>query len=198
MKKITLLGMVCLFLLSFVGCQGRQINLKAEETMSNTLLITRDKEAKVVYIEDFGQPYYNLDELKEYVTGQIDTFNNQGDGTIKLEDMLLRNGQAVMMLSFDSLGTYSQFSEDDAYLFSADQANEAEITLPDMFINAKDNSYVTKDIALEGKKLKVLVVNAPYDVIVNGRVKYYSQNATYKSKNSVQSAAEGMTVIIYK
>ncbi|MBP1754394.1 MAG: hypothetical protein H6Q59_792 [Firmicutes bacterium] len=44
----------------------------------------------------------------------------------------------------------------------------------------------------------MLVINEPYDIIVDGTIKYYSENATYVDDNKLQGAAEGMTIVVFK
>lgn len=199
MKKIAYLVILCTFVLSITGCTQKEITINAEEILVNTMLITPNKEAKVVYVEDFSEPYYNLAELEEYVKSQVDTFNKKNmSGKIVLDQIMLKNGQAVMQLSFDSIATYSEFSEDDAYAYSATETKEFASFGVDMFVNAKDGSYVTKDIALSGKKQDVLIINEAYDLIINGKIKYYSNNAILVDENRLQTKAGETTVVVYR
>jgi hypothetical protein len=41
-------------------------------------------------------------------------------------------------------------------------------------------------------------MNEPYEIIVDGTIKYYSENATYIDDNKVQGPAEGMSIVVFK
>jgi hypothetical protein len=70
--------------------------------------------------------------------------------------------------------------------------------LPSTLINAKNDSLASTEEILQNEKYKILVLNEPYNIVVDGKVKYYSENAVYVDENTIQGAAEGMTVVVFR
>jgi len=70
--------------------------------------------------------------------------------------------------------------------------------LPDHLVNVKNGSAVNTADVIQNEKLKILIVNEPFDVVVDGSILYHSDNAVIIDKNKLQGSAEGFTVIVYK
>jgi len=198
MKKV-LLYMFILF--SFVllnGCKKEEIFLSVDDVTANTFLIKRDGSLHVAIIEDFDKSYYNLSELNEFVAKEVDAYNEKaGSKEITIEKIELKNGKVVMILGYSKMAHYSAFNNMPAAYFGADTKDVA-LELPSQYLDAKKNEVVDKDTALKNGKNKVLVLYEPYEIIVEGDIKYYSENATLVDKNRIRSADENMTVVIYR
>ncbi|MBH1939458.1 hypothetical protein I5677_00960 [Mobilitalea sibirica] len=198
MKKITISIILLLFIISLTGCNKKEVNITAEDITSNTILVKSNGELQVAFVEDFDKSYYNLSELDEFVKKEISLYNQQaGSEEIEIKDLLLRDGKAIMLLTFSGMAHYSAFNDVSAAYFNADMDNVA-LSLPEQFISAKDGSLVDRDSAMNNGKYKVVVLYEPFDIIVEGSVKYYSENVTLAANNKVQSNSEDMTVVIYK
>ena len=102
-----------------------------------------------------------------------------------------------MILGYSKMAHYSAFNNMPAAYFGADTKDVA-LELPSQYLDAKKNEVVDKDTALKNGKNKVLVLYEPYEIIVEGDIKYYSENATLVDKNRIRSADENMTVVIYR
>ena len=198
MKKV-LLYMFILF--SFVllnGCKKEEIFLSVDDVTANTFLIKRDGSLHVAIIEDFDKSYYNLSELNEFVAKEVDAYNEKaGSKEITIEQLELKNGKVVMILGYSKMAHYSAFNNMPAAYFGADTKDVA-LELPSQYLDAKKNEVVDKETALKNGKNKVLVLYEPYEILVEGEIKFYSENATLVDKNKIRSTDENMTVVVFR
>ncbi|CRZ35054.1 hypothetical protein DFR55_11118 [Herbinix hemicellulosilytica] len=198
MKKVLLYLFILLSFVLMNGCKKEEIFLSVDDITANTFLLKRDGSLYVAIIEDFDKNYYNLSELNEFVAKEVNAYNEKAGGKeINIEKLELKNGRVVMILGYSKMAHYSAFNNMPAAYFGADTKDVA-LELPSQYLDAKKNEVVDKDTALKNGKNKVLVLYEPYEIIVEGDIKYYSENATLVDKNRIRSADENMTVVIYR
>lgn len=198
MKKLILCTIMLLFLVSAAGCSRKEIFITADVISENTMLAKVNGELQVATVEDFGKTYYKLSELEEFVKKEINLYNQKAGGeNVKIDNVLLRNGKALMLLTFSGMDHYSAFNNVSAAYFNGGIDNNPLI-MPENLVSTKDGSLKNTNEVISNSKYKVLVVNEPYNIIVDGTIKYYSDNATYGEKNTLKSAEEGMTIIVFK
>ncbi len=197
MKKYFFAAILLLSVLAVTGCSKKEINITAEDITVNTLLMKRNGTLQVAIVEDFAKDYYKLSELEEFVKEEINSYNQTVDSdAVTIEDLSLKNGKAVMMLGYTGMAHYSAFNKVSAAYYSADTKDVA-LELPDQYISAKNGDTVDRSTAIKNGKNRVLVIYEPYDIIVDGKVRYYSENATLEG-DIVKSSGEGVTVVIYE
>lgn len=199
MKKLVLFTTMLLLILGLAGCSKEEKSIDADEVSTNTLLARSNGELQVATVEDFDKSYYNLDELKAFVKNEIDTYNQKaGTGKVKMDDVRQQGNKVIMLLTYSGMDQYATFNKVTAAYFNGG-IGEVGLDLPTTLINTKNGSLASTQEIIQNKNYKILVLNnEAYDVIVDGNVKYYSENAVLKDDNKVQSAAEGMTVIVFK
>jgi hypothetical protein len=198
MKKFIFSTILLIFILSTVGCSKKEIYITAEDVSTNTMLVKRNGQLQVAIVEDFDKAYYKLSELEEFVKKEISSYNRIAGGEdVKIEELKLKDGKAVMLLGYTGMKHYASFNKVMAAYYTADTKDVA-LELPEQYVNAKNGSPVDRATAMKDDKLRVLVVYEPYDIIVDGSVKYYSNNATLGEDDIIHSADEGATVIIFK
>jgi hypothetical protein len=180
------------------GCRKEEIFITSDDIINDTMLIKRNGSMYVAIVEDFDKSYYNLSELNEFVTKEVNAYNNKvGSEEVTIEELELKNGKAVLILKYTKMAHYSAFNNMPAAYFSADTENVA-LELPTSYVDAKKDIMVDKDVAMKNDKNKVLVIYEPYEVIVEGKIKFYSDNAKYIDENKVSSNSEDMAVIIFR
>lgn len=196
MKKYFFAAILLLMILAVTGCSKKEINITAEDITTNTMLVKRNGTLQVAIVEDFSKEYYKLGELEEFVKKEISTYNQTaGNDAVTIKELSMKNGKAIMLLGYSGMAHYSAFNKVTAAYYSAD-TKDVSLELPDQFINAKNGTKVDRSTAFKNGKNRVLVVYEPYDIIVDGKVKYYSGNATM-AEDVVKSSGEGATVVIY-
>ncbi|HHU73692.1 MAG TPA: hypothetical protein GXZ28_03595 [Clostridiales bacterium] len=199
MKKLILCILFLLSFISITACRKKEeIVITAEDIRTNTLLAKNNGGLQVATVEDFDKTYYNYSELSEFVKKEVDTYNKKAGGDkITIDSLELREGKAILVLSFSGMDQYCNFNETSAAYFNGGAEN-IPIDLPTTLVRAKDGERTDTAEVLRNKKYKILVIQEPFDILVNGKVMFYSDNAQLLEENKVKSMGEDMTVIVFK
>ena len=198
MKKLFLCIILLLFLSGAAGCRKEEVFISSENLTADTLLAKSNGVLQVATMEDFDKTYYNLNELEGFITKEIDAYNQKaGDKKITVDEVRLHSGRAIMLLTYSGMDQYAAFNDATAAYFNGG-ISEVPLNLPATLVTAKNGSLASTQEILQDDKLKILVLNEPYDIMVDGTIKYYSEGATYVDKNKVQGAQEGMTIVVFK
>lgn len=198
MKKALLYTMAFFSLLILAGCSKKEIIINTDDVTANTMLVKRNGSLYVAIVEDFDKSYYNLTELNEFVSKEVNAYNQKvGSDEVTIEKLELKNGKAVMILKYSKMAHYSAFNNIPAAFYSADTKNVA-LELPEQYVDARKNKEVSKEEAMKNGKNRVLVLYEPYEIIVEGDIKFYSNNARLTENNKVQSLNEDITVVVYR
>ncbi len=198
MKKFMLCTIFALGLIMVSGCKKKDREISVDDVQNNTILVKNDGAVQAATVEAFDKNYYNMEELTNFITKQINNYNQaNGQDSIVMGPLQLMDGNAVLVLNYISLDHYTAFNKVEAAFTTAASAKNGEITLPDVYVSASDGAYASPEAALENDKYKVLVLHEETDVIVDGTVKYFT-NATLVSESKLQTGSEDETVIIYK
>ena len=198
MKKWILCAILLLFMVGAAACRKEDVNITADNVTTNTILAKSNGVLQVATIEEFDKSYYNLNELESFVAKEIAVYNKAaGEEKISIDGVKLNKGKAVMLLTYSGMDQYANFNKVVAAYFNGG-VSEVPMDLPTTLVSEKNGSLVSTQEILQNNKLKVLVLNEPYEIIVDGTIKYYSENATYVSANKVQGAAEGTTIVVFK
>ncbi len=198
MKKWFLCAIMLLFIVGTAGCRKEEKILTVDDVTTNTILAKSNGILQVATVEEFDKPYYQLSDLKEFISKEINSYNKSaGENKITLEDVELRSGKAIMLLTYSGMDQYANFNDVTAAYFSGG-VTEVPLDLPATLVNEKNGSLVSTQEVLQSDKYKILVMNEPYDIVVDGTIKYYSENATYVDENKLQGAADGMTIVVFK
>lgn len=198
MKKSFFLTILLLFVFLMVACSKKEIHLtKEDDITTNTLLIKRNGTLQVAIVEDFNKDYYNLNELNEFISKEINAYNAKAGGDkVSIEDLSVKNNKAVMLLNYVGMEHYALFNNTISAYFGTNTEN-VSLVLPDYYMTRK-GTKVDRATAFDNSKYRVLVVNEPFEIIIDGDLKYFSENAIVKEDGKIQSSGEDTTVIIYK
>lgn len=200
MKKLVFGILMILCLASIAGCSNKNLSIDSSKVSENTIVAKKNGKLQVATVEAFDKSYYKLAELEEFAQKEVSNYNKKAGGEqIKIDDIHLNNekSKAVMVLSYDGMEQYASFNEVPAAYFDGGISNYP-LTVPDSLINARGRkSADTKDV-FKNNRYKILVMYEPYDIIVDGRIAYYSKGAEMISNNKIKCAADGATVVVYK
>jgi len=187
MKKFLLYAILALCLVLSAGCKKKDRVITAEEVKNNTVLV-----------EVFDKNYYNLDELINFVTNQINKYNQEnGSDSIIMDSLTLNEGNAVMILSYAGLAHYNAFNKVETAFTTTADAKSSKLELPEVYLSAKDGAYASPDVALKNGKYKVLVFNEKTNVMIDGTIKFFT-NGKMNGKSNFETGSEEQSVIIYK
>jgi len=198
MKKLILCTILLLSILGTAGCSKEEKFINSDEITEDTILAKDNGVLQVATSEDFDKSYYNLSELKDFIKKEIDTYNEKaGEKRVTFEDVQLRSGKAIMLLSYSDMETYSIFNNATAAYFSGGVDN-ISLDLPTTLVNAKNDSLASTTEVLQNEKYKILVMYEPYNIMVDGKVKFYSEGAELIDDSTVKGVKEGLTVVVFK
>lgn len=198
MKKVILSVVMVLMLTVLAGCGKKSTKFVVEDIQTETIYVKRDNTIEAATVEEFNKQHYDLAELKEFIQKEIGKYNAEtSTEAITINDLILKDGNAVLALKFNTAGDYAKFNNYDVSIYGATELKLASINTPKSYMSAKDESYVDADVALKNDKYKVLIINQSVDVIIDGTIMYY-ENAELVSKNKVQTPTDGTSFIVYK
>lgn len=197
MKKYILVSILSLMAIFLFGCsQEKAINV--EEVKVNTVLFKNDGTIQAATVETFDKDYYNSAELETFITDRINEYNSTDTAeAITLGSLKVDNGNAILLLNYANLNAYNAFNETNVVFTTAAAAKAGEGTLPEVFVSASDGAYVAPDVALKNDKYKVIVLNDNTELVVDGKIKYFT-NGKLISKSKFQASGEKESVVIYK
>ena len=198
MKKIVLCMTFLLLIIGTAGCTKEDMNISIDDITTNTLLAKSNGELQVATVENFNKPNYKISELKDFIKQEIDTYNKSaGEEKIKIIDVVQHEDKAIMLLNYTGMDQYATFNKVTAAYFTGG-VKDISLDLPATLINVKNNSLANTKEILQNEKYRILVLNEPGEIIVDGKVKYYSENSKLLEDNKIQGATEGMTIIVFR
>jgi hypothetical protein len=198
MKKVILSIVMVLMLTVLAGCEKKATKFVVDEIQAETIYVKRDKTIEAATVEEFSKKHYDLAELKDFIQQEIEKYNKESSTeAITINDLVLKDGNAVLVLKYNTVEDYAKFNNFDARIYPTTELKLASFNSPKVYVSAKDGSYVDSEVALKNEKYNVLIINQSTDVIIDGTIVYYD-NAVLVSKNKVQTPTDGISFIVYK
>ena len=200
MRKLFLYTVIILCLLGISGCSKKDITITIDDVSENTMVAKSDGVIQVATVEKWDQSYYQLSELEEFIKEKINGYNSvEGEKKVTIDEngLGLRDGKAIMLLTYAGMEQYSEFNEVGAAYFNGG-LKDVSLNLPKTLVAVKDDKAVETSDVIQNSKYKILVINEPYQVIVDGKIRYYSSNAKVEDDHTIQTASDDMTVIVFQ
>ena len=196
MKKFAFLSVMVVMIVTLAGCKKGNVSIKTSGIEANTMLIKSDGVVQVATIEEFNESYYDLEELKVYINNNLAEFNQSvgNETAVVLDSLDKKNENAIMVLEYANMEYYAEFNEVEAKLLTT--VTDSDLgELPDTLQSAQEEGTISKSELTSLEDAKVVILNEEFNLIVSGKIKYYS-NGTLVDKNEIQTSAEG-TVVVY-
>lgn len=196
MKKFAFLSVMVVMIVTLAGCKKGNVSIKTSGIEANTMLIKSDGAVQVATIEEFNESYYDLEELKVYINNNLTEFNQSvgNETAVVLASLDKKNENAIMVLEYANMEYYAKFNETEAKLLTAVTDSDVE-ELPDTLLSAQEEGTILGSELASLEDVKVVILKEEINLIVSGKIKYYS-NGTLVDKNEIQTSAEG-TVVVY-
>lgn len=194
MKKTKLLSLLCIIGILLIGC-SKENSINGD---INKVHFNNDGTVEAEIVETFDKDYYNISELESFIKDTINEYNGvHGKDSIVMKSLEEKDGKAILALTYKTLDDYNAFSETNVSISTLKNAQNEGISLPDVYISAKDGAYASTEIVLQNEDYKVIVVNEGMVVKVDGKIKYFT-NGKLINKTSFQANGEEASVIVYK
>ena len=100
MKKTAgLCPAILIMALSLSGCGGVSMDVD-----TNTLYVGSNGKITEVIVEDFGEDYYDEDELKSYIDDAVASYQEEnGKSGVEVKKYEVKNGVARLLMEYDGL-----------------------------------------------------------------------------------------------
>lgn len=202
MKKIICMCIMifCIGLLS--GCS------KKTDVDTSTVFVEKKGGIISVDVEHLDKEYYDIEELKEYITQHVEDYTEKNGNTVEETSFDVKDGIAKLTMEYDSYEDYTGFNGVELYCGTVVGAQADGYDFDTEFYRVEDaqkqESVDKADVIAEDDN-KIVIIKANVDVKVPGTVLYVSAPDTdIRSKDVVSIVGEGaneeaqLTYIIYK
>ncbi len=197
MRKRITFGICVIMCLSLLNGCGGSWELELSSIDTDTIYVSSEGFIELANVEDFDKEYYSKSQLEEFIEETIDTYKETaGSGEVTMEDFSVKDKVAKVLLKFDSAETYADFQGTDFQVVHTEDI-QGNLVLPENFISADDGSSVSKDTVIKEDGLKLLIVNEPLHVQLDGTIKYYSE-ASITGDNVAEIEGEKTAIIVYE
>lgn len=200
MKKRMMTGVLFLMLLLCSACGNK--NLQADSVEENTLLIKQDGSVQAAILEEFDREYYDIDEAKGFIQDAIEEYNEtKGKESVIFNDLKrspFDDDKVCLIVTYKDMDTYDDVTGAKIRHLTIDEAAEEEL-LPEELTSLREGSITDgKAVAEENTQYKVITLSSKFHVMVEGKIKYYT-NAAVLNNAAVETAGKRKkAVIIYK
>lgn len=183
---------------TMVSCNG--IGSEREGT---SVTIGKDGTVKSNIEESFNESYYDKEELQQMILTQAATYNrNTGSGSITVEKVDVKDGVAVVQMTYADAGDYASFNKAIFFAGEAQKAGDEGYELNVVLSGVKDpQETVGKADILAMKDVTLLITDIIDPIQLNGKALYVSDNVTVSGNAKTvcrMEDSEGLAYIIFK
>lgn len=181
--------MVCIACL-LCACQ------KETDVDTNTVIIDKKGQITEAIVEEFNQPYYDLDELKSDIEGQIASYNAQSgsEEAVILDKIELTEQTVHVNLIFADYNAYTGFNEKELFAGTVADAYSAGYEFPQM--KQTDGTVISQADVLELGEKHVVIMEELQQVKVPGRITHISDGVSLVDDKTAINLNEGQTAFI--
>lgn len=224
MKKYIKLMVSSMLVLSIMllvtGCGNSNKKIVFEPELSS-VYVCDDGTLYCATVEDFGEAYYDIDELKTFVEEQVISFNEAAGGAsfaydteeskednnlpISIKDCYTVEDKAVLILSCKDYNNYYEINKLDEYetvISSVETTTikkmKSEGEAFDGDIVKADGTAAAIDKVLKKNKYHVVKTTGTGTVEVQGIIKYVSANVVVNEDATAATVSGDVSYIIYK
>lgn len=201
MKKRTLLALgLVTVAVALSSCNSMPKEIKAEDIKEETLYMRSDGSGQVAYVEDFKEKYFNLDELKGYISSELSNYNKKyGEKAAVLSEIELKGDKVKVVLTFKNTEVYTAFNSkkgenNTKFPTVAEALSEfGEITFTEA--DSEEDIKKAADEVLTDK-YNIAVIEGPMLFQTGNKIKYYS-GGTLSDEHHIRVDEDNKAVVVY-
>lgn len=160
---------------------------------ASTIYVKEDNSITSISIEDFDKDYYVESELDSLIKTEVEEHNKQfGDKHVKVDKLKVEDKKATLTMEYASVEDYNEFNDSDFIIGQIAGSN-----LAGEFVDETGKAVALDDIKKDDK-LKVIKTSEPTQVMVKGKVVYYTNGLELMDKNLVKTKDGVINYIIYQ
>lgn len=142
---------------------------------TNTVYVKSNGKIIETSMESFSDAEISEDELKQFISDEIDAYCEENDTSIKEKNFTYENGEAKITLEYDNASDYAGFHKKDFFAGTVVQALAAGYSIPVEF-DSEDN---------------VVIVEENVTVNVKGTIQSVSDNVSILDEGSAAVTGYG-------
>lgn len=159
---------------------------------SAAISIKKDGSIKEIVQEELDADYYDAAELEQMITDEVAEYNSKnGEDSITVASFEMEDNTAHLVMEYASAEDYAQFNNVEFFYGSMINAQLAGYLFDVSFKQVKDGvvqgSEVSGSEVIKNMDKAVLVVRAPLEVQVPGKVLFTSTNAEVLASDVVNA-----------
>ena len=194
MKKIKMLVAV----VSLSVCLGA-CNMVAGSVDTTTVSFDKNGKVTETIVEDFSQPYYDAEELKGDISGEISAYNTKaGDAeAITLGDVSLGDDKVIRVeMKFKTYADYKTFNEKELFWGTVADAYSAGYEFTSMRDVLQEGVVLSAADVLEKGEMHMVILEEAQQVIVPGKICYISDGVSLIEEKRAVNLNEGQNAFI--
>lgn len=184
MKKTAgLCPAILIMALSLSGCGGVSMDVD-----TSTLYVGSNGKITEVVVEDFGEDYYDEEELKSHIDDAVSYYEDTGKSGVKVKKCEVKNGVARLLMEYKDAESYAAFNEAEMYIGTLLQAQadgyefDVEFQTPEQSAEAETEAEET-----------VLPEEAGTENVIEGQIIEDNTETVYEPQADSQALTGALT-----
>ncbi|MCR5790392.1 MAG: hypothetical protein K6G83_10950, partial [Lachnospiraceae bacterium] len=173
-KSCPVRALLACLLLVFLSACGKE-----EEYHETTLRLLKKGQIENEIVENFGQNYYNADELRTMLTESAEDYaklTGKKDGAV-FKSLSVENNVAKAVFRFKSAADYAAFNQTEFFVGTLNEARAQSYDLGVSLISPLDGGI--SELASLPADTRLIIVKEPVMVVPDGDIAYVSANVEY-------------------
>ncbi len=189
------IALLCTAVVLLGGCsQEDQSAWSPQEP--DAISVSSDGSVKEIVQESLEEAYYDADELNDMIISSVEAYNQEhGEDAVVVERYEAEDREVTLELLYASGADFAAFNNVEYFQGSIISAQLEGYLFDVSFYRVKDGepgeTAVDSSTVFQDMSAEVLIVQAPLEVHIDGKVKFISTNAGMISESTVR--ADGQT-----
>lgn len=169
---------------------------KETDVDTNTVIIDKKGQITEAIVEEFDQPYYDLDELKSNIEGQVASYNTQSgnEEAVSLDKIELTEQTVHVNITFADYNAYTGFNEKELFAGTVADAYSAGYEFPQM--KQTDGTAISQADVLELGEKHAVILEEQQQVKVPGKITHISDGVSLVDDKTAVNLNEGQKAFI--
>ena len=194
MRKLVSAILVGLLLVGIVGC-GKEAKIEV-----TTLTVNKDGSIVGTIIEDFGKPYYNLDELKKMISDEVTEYNAKDEeDSVTLKSVEATGSNVTVIMNYKDSDDYTGMNQKAFFTGTVEDAYDAGYDLDVSLKSVSDETEISKTELLEMSDKHIVIVREPLNIQTFGKILYISDGVKIAENSKVATVTgDDFSYIVFK
>lgn len=190
--------LICLIVaLTLLGCDEEDITFDEP-----AIEVYKNGKISQTIVENFDKPYYDIEELKQYIESHVDECNALlGDeGQIVLKDVYSVNNNVFAIMEYENINAIKTFTEEEYFYGTVNEAYDAGYTMDVSLKSLSDGEIIGKPEIMDMKKNHIFIIPDSGIVHTSYKILYVSAGIEFVDDKTVRVAgdADGLAYIVTK